>query len=70
MRCSTRRKKRSVPERQLRRWFGTELITPMKTRGLVLRGETDTNGLPNEAVDVLDRQHLIRAEARAGSLLV
>ncbi|CAG0931851.1 putative serine/threonine-protein kinase PkwA [Thermoflexales bacterium] len=56
-----------VSERQLRRWFATELITPMKTRGLALRGEHGTNGLSNEAVDVLDRQHLIRAEARAGA---
>jgi WD40 repeat protein len=57
----------SVTERQLRHWFNTELITPMKTRGLALRGERDTNGLPNEAVDVLDRQHLIRSESRAGA---
>jgi hypothetical protein len=56
-----------VSERRLRRWFGSELITPMKTRGLALRGEGDTSGLPNAAVDVLDRQHLIRAEARAGA---
>ena len=57
----------NVTERQLRRWFGAELITPMKTRGLAWRGEQDTNGLPNAAVDVLERQHLIRAEVRAGA---
>jgi WD40 repeat protein len=57
----------TVSEREIRRWFGTELITPMKTRGLALRGERDTNGLSNEAIDVLDCQHLIRSESRAGA---
>jgi WD40 repeat protein len=56
-----------VRERQLRRWFGEQLITPMETRGLALRGENETGGLPNEAVDSLEGQHLIRAEARAGA---
>jgi hypothetical protein len=56
-----------VKERQLRRWFGSELITPMKTRGLALRGDKDTSGLPNAAVDVLDRLHIVRAESRAGA---
>jgi WD40 repeat protein len=56
-----------VRERQLRRWFGEQLITPMGTRGLALRGEGETGGLPNEAVDSLEGQHLIRAEARAGA---
>jgi hypothetical protein len=57
----------NISEGQLRRWFGTELITPLKTRGLVLRGEDETNGLPNDVVDELERQHLIRSEARAGA---
>jgi WD40 repeat protein len=56
-----------VREPQLRRWFGQQLITPMQTRGLALRGEHETGGLPNKAVDVLEGQHLIRAEARAGA---
>jgi len=56
-----------VSERQLRRWFGEQLITPMQTRGLVLRGERETGGLPNEAVDILEGQHLIRADVRAGA---
>jgi hypothetical protein len=56
-----------VSEGQLRRWFGTELITPLKTRGLALRGKAETNGLPNKAVDALERQHLIRSETRAGA---
>ena len=56
-----------VSERWLRRWFGERLITPMQTRGLVLRGEHETGGLPNEAVDVLEAQYLIRADVRAGA---
>ncbi len=55
-----------VTERQLRRWFGEQLITPMQTRGLALRGKYRTDGLLNEAVGILDRQHLIRADVRAG----
>jgi WD40 repeat protein len=56
-----------VGERLLRRWFSEQLITPMATRGLVLRGETETAGLPNQAVDILEDQHLIRADRRAGA---
>ena len=56
-----------VGERQLRQWFGEQLITPMSTRGLALRGVEDTAGLPNPAVDVLERQHLIRGDVRAGA---
>ncbi len=57
----------TVTERNLRRWFGEELITPMQTRGLVLRGAASTGGLPNAAVDALEAAHIIRAEARAGA---
>jgi WD40 repeat protein len=56
-----------VNERQLRRWFGQQLITPMQTRGLVLRGEHETGGLSNQAVDILSERHLIRADVRAGA---
>ncbi len=56
-----------VGERQLRRCFDEQLITPMQTRGLVMRGITETAGLPNAAVDVLEERHLIRTEVRAGA---
>jgi len=56
-----------VREGQLRRWFGQQLITPMQTRGLVMRGKTDTGGLPNPVVDLVETQHLIRADVRAGA---
>ncbi len=56
-----------VSERQLRRWFGEQLITPMQTRGLALRGMETTAGLPNKAVDFLHDRHLIRSDTRAGA---
>ncbi len=56
-----------VPEHRLRRWFGERLITPLGTRGLVLRGDEETEGIPNRAVDILDRHYLIHAEIRSGA---
>jgi WD40 repeat protein len=56
-----------VSQKQVRRWFGNELITPMQTRGLVLRGAETTGTLPNTAVDVLSRHYIIRSEVRAGA---
>ncbi len=60
-------KQTGVGEKPLRRWFGEELITPMRTRGLVLRGPEKTGSLPNAAVDVLSRCYIIRSEVRAGA---
>jgi WD40 repeat protein len=59
--------KTGASQKQLRRWFGNELITPMQTRGLVLRGPETTGTLPNAAVDVLSRHYIIRSEVRAGA---
>ena len=56
-----------VSEQRLRRSFGEHFITPMGTRGLALRGAEETAGLPNAAVEILEGQHLIRAEMRAGT---
>jgi WD40 repeat protein len=56
-----------VKERDVRHWFDRQLITPMQTRGLVLRGETDTAGLPNAAVDLIEQRHLISSDVRAGA---
>lgn len=58
--------KTSIEEDRLRQWFETNLITEAESRGLVFRGESDTGGIPNVAVDVLDGLHLIRAELRGG----
>ncbi|MDY7078293.1 MAG: WD40 repeat domain-containing protein [Chloroflexota bacterium] len=56
-----------INERKLRHWFNEQLITPIQTRGLALRAEHETGGLPNPAVDILEAQHLIRADVRAGA---
>ena len=53
--------------RRIRRWFERWLITPAGTRGTIYRGEKDTGGLRNEAVDDLERSHVIRGEIRAGA---
>ncbi|HOU12177.1 MAG TPA: WD40 repeat domain-containing protein [Anaerolineae bacterium] len=60
-------KQTGVSQKQVRRWFGNELITPMQTRGLVLRGPETTGTLPNAAVDVLSSHYIIRSEVRAGA---
>lgn len=54
-------------EAQLRNWFEQRLITPVGTRGLVLRGKERTEGMPNAVVDQLQDLHLIHAEWRAGA---
>jgi formylglycine-generating enzyme required for sulfatase activity len=56
-----------VREGKLRAWFERVLITPMGTRGTVYRGTKATGGVSNVAIDVLDSQHIIRAERRAGA---
>ena len=53
-----------IKEGVLRNWFEKKLITPAHTRGLAYRGTTHTEGLINEAVDVLDQAHIIREERR------
>jgi hypothetical protein len=58
----------NVTESALRAWFEHTLITPEGTRGTVYRGERDTGGIPNVAIDVLENQHIIRAEPRGGAL--
>lgn len=56
-----------ISEAELRSWFEQQLITPALTRGTVFRGAEKTGGIPNEAVAVLEKYHLIRAEYRSGS---
>lgn len=55
-------------ERAVRVWFNERLITPARTRGLVYRGETETDGLPNEAVDLLAKGYIIRADIRGNDI--
>ncbi|HNT76386.1 MAG TPA: SUMF1/EgtB/PvdO family nonheme iron enzyme [Anaerolineae bacterium] len=56
-----------VAERRLRAWFSEALITPEERRGLALQSATETAGLPNAVVTLLEAHHLIRSEMRAGS---
>jgi hypothetical protein len=56
-----------VAEEKLRKWFTRELITPAGTRGTVYRGKEDTDGIPNAAVDILENEHILRGELRAGA---
>ncbi len=60
--------KTEISERMLRVWFGPPLITSADTRGLVYRGETETEDLPNEAVDILEDAYIIRRERRGGDI--
>jgi WD40 repeat protein len=58
----------TISERRIRTWFGQKLITPSHTRGLVYRdveSET-TEGLANDAVDILRDDYIIRADIRGG----
>jgi len=56
-----------VKEKDLRKWFEVELITPFGTRGTVVRDMQQTGGISNSVVDELEKQHIIRAEMRAGA---
>jgi len=60
------RRRTGARERSLRAWFSEQLITSADTRGLVYQGETETAGLANAAVNVLNNAYVIRA-VRAGA---
>lgn len=54
------------PEWRLRQWFEQKLITAAGTRGIVYRGPRLTEGIRNSAIDVLEGEHVVRPELRAG----
>lgn len=56
-----------VKEGELRRWFEQKLLTPSGTRGTVYRGQQDTAGLGNQAVNELENMHILRGERRGGA---
>jgi Tfp pilus assembly protein PilF len=58
-----------IDEDRLREWVQTKLITDIEpgTRGTVYVGVNYTEGMPNEVIQLLEDQHLIRAEWRAGT---
>jgi hypothetical protein len=60
-------RKTGLREGRLRQWFEQSLITPAGTRGTVFREADSTAGIPNAAVDILEDQHVIRCDSRAGA---
>ena len=54
-------------EWKLRLLFDRHLITPARTRGVAFHGVDETEGCKNEALEVLDRERIVREEKRAGS---
>lgn len=59
-----------ISQRVLREWFDKQLITEAGTRSIVRKGEQETAGLPNRAVDVLVDLRLLRTELRAQDVWV
>jgi hypothetical protein len=58
-----------IGEGELRRWFGTALITPTGTRGLAFRGAPGaTWRIPGRALKELEEAHVIRGEERSGTV--
>jgi hypothetical protein len=57
-----------IGEGELRRWFGTALITPTGTRGLAFRGAPGAIWrIPGLALKELEEAHVIRREDRSGT---
>ncbi|MDQ2690463.1 MAG: WD40 repeat domain-containing protein, partial [Chloroflexota bacterium] len=60
----------SIPEKDIRTWFDTSLITPNNIRAQVMwekdRSGGAENKLDNDAIAYLEKTHLIRAESRRG----
>ena len=58
-----------IGEGELRRWFGTALITSTGTRGLAFRGAPGaTWRIPGLALKELEEAHVIRREERSGTI--
>ena len=58
-----------IGEGELRRWFGTALITPTGTRGLAFRGAPGASWrIPGLALKELEEAHVIRREDRSGTI--
>lgn len=55
-----------VPERVIREWVGTKLISRQGVRTPVMRGPASSDGLSNQVIDALESAHMIRGEERRG----
>jgi WD40 repeat protein len=56
-----------VKERAIRNWFEHQLITETGIRGQVLMESGESKGLANNAIQMLEDAHLVRAEKRLGA---
>jgi hypothetical protein len=56
-----------IHEGQLRRWIEDSLITPSGTRGMALGDTANSAGVPQKALEILDRAHVIHREERDGT---
>ena len=57
-----------IREARLRRWCEEQLITPIETRGLVLREAAKTAGIPTRAIEKLESLRLVRVTLHAGAI--
>jgi len=57
----------AITERRVRIWVNQHLVTIEGTRSSVYRGPTETAGMSNAVVDVLQDRFLLRTELRSGS---
>jgi hypothetical protein len=58
-----------IGEGELRRWFGTALITPTGTRGVAFRDTPEVMWrIPGLALKELEEAHVIRREDRSGTI--
>ena len=55
-------------ERTIRDWFEDRLITKLHTRGQVLMGHEESEGLSNQAIKPLMDAYLVRSDQRLGSV--
>jgi WD40 repeat protein len=56
------------PERHVRNWFHTQLITEQGRRGSVLQEAGTSNGLRNAVIEACVSAHLVRREERHGDI--
>jgi tetratricopeptide (TPR) repeat protein len=57
----------NLPEFRIRESIESYFITDVNTRGTAYRNKSVTAGLPNDVLDILEQQHLLRAYERAGA---
>jgi YVTN family beta-propeller protein len=61
-------KETGTPEKDLREWCESQLITSSETRGIVHQSENSTAGMSNRVVEILNSRYLIRPEIRSSGV--